>query len=420
VSCAALRTIVVDLTPVLPGGENGGAKLFALELVRRLSAAHPATHFILLTQAVSHEELATLDRDNVRRVLVVGTATSALRSRLFGAAARMLADVPAPLRRIAARLGYAAHAFLKRGGASRLLGEMNADLLFCPFTAPTYQEAGIPTVCTIYDLQYRAYPQFFSIEDAMQRDRAFRDACRRATLLAAISAYSRDAAISHGPLDPARIRAIPLRMGRDVPPVTAADRDLDRFGLRSGRYLLYPANFWKHKNHEMLLTAFAIACREGLDEDVKLVCTGERGARGSWLQEAARRMDLGGRVVFPGFLPGDELHALMAHARALVFPSLHEGFGLPVVEAMAAGVPVACSNVTALPEVAGDAALLFDPRAPAEIAHAIVALTTDEALRARLTAEGKRRAAEFCDPDRMAREYWEVFLDARPRETSTA
>jgi len=131
---------------------------------------------------------------------------------------------------------------------------------------------------------------------------------------------------------------------------------------------------------------------------------------------AAHTMNLGDRILFPGYLPNSELAALMANCTGVVFPSLYEGFGLPVIEAMAAGVPVACSNTTSLPEVAADAAILFDPRVPTQIAQAMISLVENEALRARLIQAGKQRAAEFSDPERMAREYWELFQYALVNE----
>jgi hypothetical protein len=96
----------------------------------------------------------------------------------------------------------------------------------------------------------------------------------------------------------------------------------------------------------------------------------------------------------------------------MIFPSLFEGFGMPVLEAMSAGVPVLCGNLTSLPEIAGDAALLFDPRRPAEIVSTIERLESDEALRAELIERGSRHAAEFLQPAEMAARYWEVFEQA--------
>jgi glycosyltransferase involved in cell wall biosynthesis len=246
----------------------------------------------------------------------------------------------------------------------------------------------------------------------VQREQAFREACRAATALAAISDYSRDAAIAYGAAEPARVRTIALRLARERG--DAGPRDVGaRFGLAPGRYLLYPANFWRHKNHEMLLTAFGMARRAGLPADMKLLFTGAPDPRGTWLAAMSGRLGLGDAVVFAGFVSADELASLMAHANGVVFPSLYEGFGLPVAEAMALGVPVACSNTTALPEVAGEAALLFDPRLPGPMARALVSLSTDAPLRASLVAAGARRARAFTDADRMTREYLELFAAAQ-------
>ena len=346
--------------------------------------------------------------------MVVDSVTAgAGRPRLMNLASRVLSHLPGRLRRIAKHLRYKWNAQRKRAGAGALLRDMNVDLLFCPFTAPTYAEPGIPTVCTIHDLQFDAYPEFFSEEDAAHRRYVFLEACGRATAIAAVSDYSRNAAIALGQIDESRIRTIHHRIAKPTAPTAIHDSDvLARLGLTPRTYLLYPANFWKHKNHEMLLCAFGMAGQRGLAHDIKLVCTGAPGARQKWLESAARIMNLGGEVIFPGFLPTPELAILMTHCAAVVFPSLYEGFGLTVIEAMAAGVPVACANTTSLPEVAADAALLFDPRVPTQIAQAMISLTGDEALRARLTLAGHQRAAEFSNPERMAREYWSLFEDA--------
>jgi glycosyltransferase involved in cell wall biosynthesis len=120
-------------------------------------------------------------------------------------------------------------------------------------------------------------------------------------------------------------------------------------------------------------------------------------------------MNMGDRVILPGYLPSEHLGQVMAHCSAMIFPSLYEGFGLPVLEAMNAGIPVACSNLTSLPEVAKDAALLFDPRVPEEIAQAMVSLTIDQDLRLRLIEAGRTRALEFANSVQMADEYWNLF-----------
>jgi glycosyltransferase involved in cell wall biosynthesis len=409
-----LRTIMVDLTPVLPGGENGGAKVFVLELIRRLAENAPRTQFVLLTQASAHEELAGLDRQNVRRVIALdGGWQHAMRSLVSRLVSRALRHTPGRLRGVANRYTHYLYNLSKRLGSGGLLRRFNADLLFCPFTAPTYFEIGIPTVCVIYDLQYKTYPEFFGPEDVAHRHRTFIEAARRSSVLVAISDYSRNAAIAEGKLDPDNIKTVHLNISQHS--LRDAPRDesiLKRLQLASGEYLIYPANFWKHKNHEMLLTAFGLARRCGLADNVRLVCTGAPGARQQWLKQAVRGLGLDTHILFPGYLAKDELLALVTSSAGVIFPSLYEGFGLPVIEAMATGVPVACSNVTSLPEVAGDAAILFDPRIPEQIAQAMVSLAHDKELTARLIRAGVVHVAGFSDSRLMAEQYWEIFQQA--------
>jgi len=410
------KTVVVDLTPVLPGGENGGAKIFVLELVARLAARLPQTQFVLLTQASSHGELACLDRTNVRRELAVGDADSGIsRPRLLAWSGLLLARMPGLVRAVAGRLSDGYKRMLERLGRVSLLRKLEADLLFCPFTAPTYHEQGIPMVCTIYDLQFRTYPEFFTPEDVAQRRRSFEGACRLASALAAISDYSRRAALAFGHLDEARIRTIHLRLaGRGV--ASGGVDAIAQLGLTRGRYLLYPANFWRHKNHQMLLTAFGIAMRTGLPSDVKLVCTGAPGPRQAQVAAAVESMGLGKRVLMPGYLADDLLASVLAGAGGLVFPSLYEGFGLPVLEAMVAGVPVACSNASSLPEIAAGAAVMFDPRVPSQIVDAMLQLFGDATLRDRLISAGREHARPYLDADRMTQEYIALFEFAVGRQ----
>jgi glycosyltransferase involved in cell wall biosynthesis len=265
-------------------------------------------------------------------------------------------------------------------------------------------------VCIIHDLLFANYPEFFEPEEVAFRRRFLLDACHKATMLVAISDYSRDSTIAYAKLAPNRIKTIAHRIAHRMPATEAAATDiLDRLVLSPQRYLLYPANFWKHKNHEMLLTAFGMAYAQGLPKDIKLVCTGSPNARKEFIQSAAAGSGLEHKAVFPGYLSNAEFSVLLNNAGGMVFPSLYEGFGLPVLEAMAAGVPVACSKVTSLPEVAGNAALFFDPKKPDDIAHAMMDLVSDESLRHKLIEDGFRQADLFSDTDRMVSEYWSVF-----------
>ena len=140
--------------------------------------------------------------------------------------------------------------------------------------------------------------------------------------------------------------------------------------------------------------------------------TGAPSPRRDELMEAARRMGLADRVSFPGHLPEAEFAGLLAGSMAMIFPSLFEGFGMPVLEAMAAGVPVQASNLTSVPEIAGGAARLFDPRRPTGIADAIERIAGDPQLRADLIALGRERARTFPGVAQMAACYLAVFEEA--------
>ena len=150
-----------------------------------------------------------------------------------------------------------------------------------------------------------------------------------------------------------------------------------------------------HKNLERLIDAFARLRRQGID-DIKLLITGKRDSR-DMPPCAARlhRYNLHKHVRFLGFLSAETLATLYHLADAFVFPSLYEGFGLPPLEAMASGTPVLTSNVSSLPEVVADAALLIDPYDPVAIADGLRRILSDDAMRARLIRRGRERAAHF-------------------------
>ena len=374
----SLRSVGIDLTPLLPGGANGGAKPFVLALLRHLAQRQPRVSFQAVCRPDALPELASIARDNLH-LHPSGTALG-LRQR------------------IARRMG-------RRQG--RDIG--STQLLFCPFTAPLLARPGQPVVSTFYDIQFHHYPSFFSDADRAQREQHFQHTCRLATRIAAISDFSRSSALVYGGLDGSRILTIPIELG--LAPSSGAC-EAPPFGLNAGRYLLYPANLWAHKNHELLLTAFAMARAQGLDADLKLVCTGDGVGRLEFLRSVLPNLGLQGSVLFPGFVSDSTLEGLRAHALALIFPSLYEGFGMPIIEAMARGLPVACSQTTATGEVAGDAALTFQPGNPGAVAEAILRLVGDAALRRDLIQRGLLRANAYGDPNRMADRYWTLFNEA--------
>ncbi len=172
--------------------------------------------------------------------------------------------------------------------------------------------------------------------------------------------------------------------------------------------MLYVGNIKPHKNVERLVDAFHLARQGGLDS-LRLVVIGDELSKNASLRRAVHRYNLHKHVRFLGFLPDETLSAVYRLASVFVFPSLYEGFGLPPLEAMACGTPVVTSNVSSLPEVTGDAALLVDPTDASAIAAAITRVVTEPALREELRARGLARARQF-SWERSVKEIRDIYL----------
>ncbi|MGH2712133.1 MAG: glycosyltransferase family 4 protein [Actinomycetota bacterium] len=289
------------------------------------------------------------------------------------------------------------------------------DVVFAPnFVPPPTRSKHL--VVTIHDLAFRKFPETAPLATRrwLQRlDRAIKQAAEvivpseatRADLLELYSVEPERVTVIHHGVDRAEIRAASEE---------EVDRERERFGIH-GRYLLFLGGLEPRKNLPRLVRAFA---RSG--DGASLVIA---GASVSWNPEGRDQLDSAlralteeqrARVVMTGYLGTREKAALLTGAEALVFPTLYEGFGFPLLEAMACGTPVLTSNVSSLPEVAGDAALLVDPLNEESIADGIERLLGDAAYRQRLTAAGNRRVDEF-SWDISARKHAEVLHRAAGR-----
>jgi glycosyltransferase involved in cell wall biosynthesis len=249
--------------------------------------------------------------------------------------------------------------------------------------------APIPQVSVIHDLIPLLYPE----ESPRQRwyVRSFVPAVLRASArVIADSAQTKADVVAHYGLSPEGIVVVPPGVNHgQFFPRSDAGAETERLGLHA--YCLFVGNLRPHKNVARLLEALA-----QVPGGLTLVVVGHRDPR-YWPALARRAQELGiaGRVRFLGFVEAHRLPLLYSAALAVVVPSLYEGFGLPVLEAMACGAPVIASTAGALREAAGDAALLVDPHDVSGWARAIVQVTDDPDLRAALRARGQGRAAQF-------------------------
>jgi len=255
---------------------------------------------------------------------------------------------------------------------------------------------GVPGVATVHDLSQLHVPQKYDAARMFYATRVLPMLIGRQDRVVTVSGSTRDDVLERTRITAAQVSVVPN--GVDLSRYAVRDPGAaavvaSRLGLDQP-YLLYVARL-EHpgKNHVTLLEAYARLRSAGVTH--KLVLAGPRWNGAEAIDAAVTRLGLTEHVVFTGFVAGDDLPALYAGATAFVFPSLFEGFGIPLLEAMACGIPCCVANVSSLPEVAGDAALLFDPHDPGAIADALHRLLDDDVLRARLRARGLKRCTEF-------------------------
>jgi glycosyltransferase involved in cell wall biosynthesis len=372
----------LNLTQFVPG-KSGGVQTYAETLVRGLVG---------------------LDNQH-EYVLFVNYNTVPLFEDLRGTCELVLVDVHIPRRvKWAERFLPGAELRAYGRGLRKLMVGARVDVLHFPLSFMVPFDYPGRTVVTFLDLQHEYYPQFFSASEIAWRERNYRPAAVRATHLVAISDYTAQSLVTKYGVPREKISVVHLAAGDDIrAPIAEGIHAVDL----PAQYFCYPAAYWPHKNHGRLLQAVAhLRAQEGFD--LPLVLSGMDAADSAPVRQEVARLGLADQVYMLGYLPREKFRLLLRRAQFMIFPSLFEGFGLPVVEAMAVGCPVACSRSTSLPEIVGDDGYLFDPENVDSIAKAIRDLWRDPTLRERLRQRLDPRARRFTNA-RMAQETAAVY-----------
>jgi glycosyltransferase involved in cell wall biosynthesis len=281
----------------------------------------------------------------------------------------------------------------------RLLHSVGADLYHSAYFLMPYAP-GAPTLLTVYDLIPLLFPRQSTLRARLLARWANRLALRASQRVIAISNATRGDFLAHFHLPADKIQAIPLAADPAFHPrsreTVAAARA--HYGLPE-RYLLYLGSNKPHKNLVRLVEGWArLQPRSPVPlagQSMPLVVAGAWDEHYPEARHRAAALSLEGQVRWLGPVPETDLPALYSGALVFVFPSLYEGFGLPVLEAMACGAPVVCANSSSLPEVAGDAALLIDPLDPQDLERALLLALEDEGLRQKMREKGLKRAQSF-------------------------
>ncbi|HTQ56539.1 MAG TPA: glycosyltransferase family 1 protein [Bryobacteraceae bacterium] len=343
--------IGVNALYLIPGGV-GGTEIYLHHLLRSLAAIDDRNSYFVFTNRETAADLVPA-RPNFERV--------AQRVRARFRAGRIVWEQTAmPL--AAMRLGI--------------------DALLNPgFTAPVYWPG--PSVTVFHDMQHKRHPEHFRWFDLpFWRILLFASA-QRSTLLLADSEATRRDVLHYYRLPAEKVRLATLGVDPAFFALPRAPENL----------LLTVSTLHPHKGLEVLLEAFAEFHRER--PAFRLAIAGLRGFHGDAIEDLRRRLQLADAVQLTGWIPRPELYGLYTRACAFLYPSTFEGFGMPVLEAMAAGIPTGCSDIEPLAAIAGNAALRFAPGDCGALCAAMRRLTSDEDLRARLAAAGPRRAEQF-------------------------
>jgi glycosyltransferase involved in cell wall biosynthesis len=301
---------------------------------------------------------------------------------------------PALAARVRGRLGRRAEPGDERlpptKGAAEAAG---ADVMHFP-TQQGFRTT-IPSLYHPWDLQHLHFPDFFTPTEWSERDALYRALCRQARVVVTPTrAVAEDLTANFD---------VPMRKVAVVPPASplaayAEPTEGDLARIRAAyelpeTFVFYPAQTWPHKNHLALVEALSLLAREGTR--IPVVCAGWLNDFHPTIEERVREAGLSREIRFVGQLSGPEVAAVSRLATALVFPSLFEGFGLPVLEAFSTGLPVVCSDIPPFREITAGAAATFDPTRPAELALELRRVWLDEGLRRELADRGHAREHEF-------------------------
>jgi glycosyltransferase involved in cell wall biosynthesis len=355
-----------------------GIGTYVRNLLRHLARIDQATEYIVLCREADREVVSELGA-NYKTVTV----------RSPGYSIREQVTVPLDLRRERVDLFHAPHYVL-------------------PALTPC------KSVVTIHDCIHLRFPQYLR---RMRLGYAYARgslwvATHRSNRILTVSEASKRDILDYFHVPPSKIDVIYNGIDERFstpPPEDDVARVRERYQL-DDPFILYAGNIKPHKNLERTIEAFHLLRRTGQFDQVKLVIIGDEIAKYAALRHAVHRHKLHKYVRFFGFVPDRTLAILYRLSAVFVFPSLYEGFGLPPLEAMASGTPVITSNVSSLPEVVGDAALLVDPLHPDAIADALRRVLTDAGLRSDLSARGLERARHF-SWERSIRRVREIYTE---------
>ena len=357
--------VAVDLTSIRAGGENGGHKIAVLNYLAGLRRLRDF-RFILIGSTAGRSDLLPLLAKGDRYL-----------------------ETPFPGFGAPVQLRDANNKILTTRWYPKILQRLGAHVLYSPFGTIHYSERGLPFITWIADLLHRDCPMTLNSWQIRAREDGLMIVIRESMIIQTNSEFiARKIQEVYG-VSPNRLVVLP-----PIPQDLARSEKLKDSGKQ---HFFYPANFWAHKNHRILLFAYReyISRTRNEDQAWNLVLTGHPSPEEKQIKALAQDLGISKRVQFLGYLSQTEYADWFTGAGCLVFPSLYEGFGMPLVEAMRLQVPIIASKSASIPEICGDAFHAIDPSNVSDIAQAMETISQDESVCRTLISAGQRRQMFF-------------------------
>ena len=287
--------------------------------------------------------------------------------------------------------------------------DRNCDLIWDPIGNSNFCNfVTVPRISTVHDLFcFDISTKIFDPKIVRLARACTKNAIRFSKKIITVSEFSKKRIIDKFHMPDDFVKLIPIKLGArlysDTDPKKCKNI-LNKYKLESQKYFIFCSTWWKNKNHLTLMKAFNKFAKK--NPEIKLILIGKHPK----IFES-RPIDefSSDRIIITGFVPNEDLKILLKNAMAFIHPSIYEGFGMPIIEAMANGIPVACSNISSLPEIAGSAALLFDPFDTDSITQVMHRLANSPQLRKNLIQKGYEQSKKYSDRDAMVDEYIHVM-----------
>ena len=276
------------------------------------------------------------------------------------------------------------------------IDELRINVWFCPLFHLQPVDCHVPSAVMIFDIQQEFYPRNFSLQELYLRKTFTARTVKSADLLLTISHFTKSTLTDKYGVNPEQIKVTWLDADKAFNnPMTEEDKERIKNTYKlPDEYIYFPANTWPHKNHMRLIKAYHLLAKQKRGVP-KLLFTGASSSTHNKISKYIEKHRLTNNIIYLGYVAQEDMPYIFSNANMLVFPSLFEGFGIPLIEAMRVKIPVVCSNITSLPEIGGDAVCYFDGCNVKDIAEKIYKVYTNKEFRLRLTDEGERRARLF-------------------------